>query len=45
MHSQIISSLIAVPRAAGGGKIAQLRLCAGYPSGKAREHPEGDAVE
>lgn len=33
-----------VPRVVGGVRIAELRLCAGYPSGMAQEHPEDDEV-
>lgn len=33
-----------VPHVEDGGRIAELHLCAGSPSGMAQEHPAGDAA-
>lgn len=44
MHQHMRSWFSSVPRVEGGGRSAELPLCAGYPSGTAQEHPGGDAV-
>jgi len=36
--------LSCVPRVAGGGRSAEIHLCAGCPSGTAPERPGGDAA-
>lgn len=35
--------LVFAPRVEGGERTAELRLCAGYPSGTAQARPAGDA--
>lgn len=44
MHLHIRPLFSFLPHVGGGGRIAELRLCAGCPSGTAQEHPAGDAV-
>lgn len=34
----------AVPHVVGGERTAELRPCAGYPSGMAQVHPGGDVM-
>lgn len=44
MHLHTWSLFRSVPHVAGGGRIAELRFCAGYQSGMAQGHPGGGAA-